>query len=108
VIEAIDLGEARSATSIDAESDDGFAPAAAALAVRDAGMAGAELRADLAELLSVLPPREREIIRLRFIEDLTQAEIGAKLGLSQMHVSRLLRQSIARLRQQAEPRSTPA
>ena len=108
VIEAIDLGEARSATSIDVESDEGYAPAASALAVRDPGMAGAELRADLAELLSVLPPREREIIRLRFIDDLTQAEIGAQLGLSQMHVSRLLRQSISKLRQQAEPASTPA
>lgn len=105
VIEAIDLGEARSATSIDAESDDGFSPAAGALAVRDAGMSGAELRADLAEMLSVLPAREREIIRLRFIDDLTQAEIGEKLGLSQMHVSRLLRQSMSRLRQLAEPSS---
>lgn len=105
VIEAIDLGEARSATSIDAEPDEGHAPAAAALAVTDAGMAGAELRADLAELLSVLPQREREIIRLRFIEDLTQAEIGQKLGLSQMHVSRLLRHSMATLRQRAEPSS---
>ena len=108
VIEAIDLGEARSATSIDAEPEDGFAPAAAALAVRDSGLATAELRTDLDELLSVLPARDREIVRLRFMEDLTQAEIGEQLGISQMHVSRLLRQSIARLRQEAELRSTPA
>ena len=108
VIEAIDLGEARSATSIDVEPEEGYAPATAALAVRDAGMAGAELRADLAVLLAVLPEREREIIRLRFIEDMTQAEIGQKLGLSQMHVSRLLRQSISRLRQQAQPAPSSA
>lgn len=107
VIEAIDLGEARTAVSIDAEPDDGFTPAANALAVRDAGIAGAELRADLQELLSILPAREQEIIRLRFIEDLTQAEIGQKLGISQMHVSRLLRQSVERLRQRAEPRTEP-
>lgn len=108
VIEAIDLGEARSATSIDVEPDDGYSPAASALAVRDTGMSGAELRADLDRLLSVLPAREREILRLRFFEDLTQAEIGEKLGLSQMHVSRLLRQSVARLRLQAPPQSSSA
>ena len=108
VIEAIDLGEARSATSIDAQPEDGFAPTFAALAVGESETAGAELRADLARLLAVLPRREQEIIRLRFVEDLTQAEIGERLGVSQMHVSRLLRQSVARLRQQADVRSSSA
>ena len=46
--------------------------------------------------------REREVLRLRFEEDLTQSEIGARVGVSQMHVSRLIRQSIARLRAEAE------
>ena len=43
-------------------------------------------------------PREREVLRLRFEEDLTQAEIGERIGVSQMQVSRLIRQSVARLR----------
>jgi RNA polymerase sigma-B factor len=45
-----------------------------------------------------LTPREREVVRLRFEEDLTQAAIGERIGVSQMQVSRVLRQAIARLR----------
>jgi len=52
-------------------------------------------------LLATLPEREREILRLRFEEELTQAEIGRRLGVSQMHVSRLIRQSIAQLQSAA-------
>jgi RNA polymerase sigma-B factor len=52
--------------------------------------------------MRVLNEREREVLRLRFEEDLTQAEIGLRIGVSQMHVSRIIRQSIARLREAAE------
>ena len=55
--------------------------------------------------MRVLSEREREVLRLRFAEDLTQSEIGERVGVSQMHVSRLIRQSVARLREVAE---TPA
>ena len=48
-------------------------------------------------LVRTLGEREREILRLRFEEDLKQSEIGERLGISQMHVSRLIRQSIERL-----------
>ena len=44
--------------------------------------------------MRVLSDREREVLRLRFEEDLTQSEIGARVGVSQMHVSRLIRQAI--------------
>jgi RNA polymerase sigma-B factor len=44
-----------------------------------------------------LPPVQREVLRLRFIEDLTQREIGDRIGYSQMHVSRLLRQALTTL-----------
>ena len=44
-----------------------------------------------------LPPTQREILRLRFIEDLTQRQIGDRIGYSQMHVSRLLRQALTTL-----------
>ena len=49
-----------------------------------------------------LPEREREILRLRFQEDLKQREIGALVGVSQMHVSRLIHASLDRLRATAE------
>ena len=52
---------------------------------------------DIDGLLATLSERERLILKLRFEEDLTQAEIGRQLGVSQMHVSRLIRQSIATL-----------
>ncbi|MGW4384857.1 sigma-70 family RNA polymerase sigma factor, partial [Kitasatospora sp. NPDC004531] len=45
-----------------------------------------------------LPERERQILSMRFTEDLTQSQIGARLGLSQMHVSRLLSRTLATLR----------
>jgi RNA polymerase sigma-B factor len=64
-----------------------------------------ELDATLAAALQHLPARERTIIRLRFIEELSQAEIGRRIGISQMQVSRLLRRSLAQLRMlsQAHP-----
>jgi len=56
-----------------------------------------EARVALDVLSRALTPREREIVRLRFWEDRTQAEIGAVVGLSQMHVSRVLRGALAKL-----------
>jgi RNA polymerase sigma-B factor len=64
----------------------------------DDGFNRAEQRAVLHALMRSLTPREREVVRLRFEEDLTQAEIGERIGVSQMQVSRVLRQAIARLR----------
>jgi RNA polymerase sigma-B factor len=52
----------------------------------------------VAAVLEHLPPRERLILRLRFLEDLTQTEIAARIGISQMQVSRLLRRSLEELR----------
>jgi RNA polymerase sigma-B factor len=68
----------------------------------DDGFARAEERAVLHALMRVLTPREREVVRLRFEEDLTQAAIGARIGVSQMQVSRLIRQSLARMRMDIE------
>ncbi|WP_181807047.1 RNA polymerase sigma factor SigF [Streptomyces shenzhenensis] len=53
----------------------------------------------LAPLIAELPERDRQIIHLRFVEELTQAQIGERLGVSQMHVSRLLSRTLARLRE---------
>jgi RNA polymerase sigma-B factor len=59
--------------------------------------------------MTVLSDRDRLILRLRFTEDLTQAEIGERLGISQMHVSRLIRRSVDALRDTiATPMATAA
>ena len=53
-------------------------------------------------LMQALPPRDRIVLHLRFVEDLTQAEIAERVGVSQMHVSRLIRRALERLRTVAE------
>jgi RNA polymerase sigma-B factor len=66
---------------------------------------GYELVEDRLTVETVLPSldeREREVLRLRFVEDLPQSKIAARIGCSQMHVSRLLRGTLSRLRDQAE------
>jgi RNA polymerase sigma-B factor len=67
----------------------------------DDGYARAEARAVLAPLLATLTVQEAEILFLRFREDLTQDAIARRVGLSQMHVSRLLHRSLVRLREAA-------
>ena len=62
----------------------------------------AEQRAALDGLLKTVPSRARQMLRLRFEEDMTQAEIGAIFGVSQMQVSRILRQTIEQLREVAD------
>jgi RNA polymerase sigma-B factor len=57
-----------------------------------------ELDATLTAVLGHIPPRERLILRMRFVEDLTQTEIAERVGISQMQVSRLLRRSLEQLR----------
>ena len=68
----------------------------------------AEIRVLLSDAFAVLSERDREVLRLRFAEDLTQTEISERIGVSQMQVSRLIRQSLARLRMDIErsPRRT--
>jgi RNA polymerase sigma-B factor len=60
------------------------------------------MRVLLGSLMTGLPRRTREILRLRFAEDLTQAEIGEIFGVSQMQISRIIREAISRLREIAE------
>jgi RNA polymerase sigma-B factor len=61
------------------------------------GFDGVLDRAEVRRLLETLPPRERRIVVLRFFGSLTQSEIARRLGLSQMHVSRLLSDSLERM-----------
>jgi len=99
VIEAIEAGQGYRATSIDASENDDD-PLTARLGELDARFDSVEDRALLAPALAQLPPRERTILHMRFVEGLTQSEIAVTIGVSQMHVSRLLAASLNQLRQQ--------
>jgi RNA polymerase sigma-B factor len=65
---------------------------------RDVELERAEMRVLLDNAMGVLSDRDREVLRLRFADDLTQTEISTRIGVSQMQVSRIIRQSIAKLR----------
>jgi RNA polymerase sigma-B factor len=90
------------------EGDDGAATLADRLGAADDGLRRAEEDVLLDQLSAALRPREREVLRLRFSEDLLQREIADRVGLSQMHVSRILRDGVTRLREQAERQERPA
>ncbi|MEU6406614.1 RNA polymerase sigma factor SigF [Streptomyces sp. NPDC046985] len=79
--------------------DDGEAVLADFIGVEEEGLRLVEDFHALAPLLAGLGDRDREIIHLRFVEEATQAEIGERLGCSQMHVSRLIKRIITQLRQ---------
>ncbi|MEY2478673.1 MAG: polymerase sigma-B factor [Actinomycetota bacterium] len=100
VLEALEAGQAYRFTSLDAPSpgDEDSESLSAHLGEEDTELQGAEHRAALSPLIAKLPPREQTILHLRFFEGLTQSEIAAQLGISQMHVSRLLARSLAQLR----------
>jgi RNA polymerase sigma-B factor len=66
----------------------------------DPGMEAVENRESVRPLLAALPERERRILTMRFFGEMTQSQIAAELGISQMHVSRLLAQTLQRLRTQ--------
>ncbi len=105
VLEAREAAAAYRAVSLDRprdDDDDGTDPLGDAVGAEDPGFAVAENAATVERLMRVLSEREREVLRLRFAEDLTQAEIGMRVGVSQMHVSRLIRQAVRRLREAAE------
>jgi RNA polymerase sigma-B factor len=105
VLEAREASAAYRAVSLDrprSEDDDESDSYADAFGAEDPGYGLAEDSATVDRLMRVLTDREREVLRLRFEEDLTQSEIGQRVGVSQMHVSRLIRQSIARLRDEAD------
>ena len=101
VLEAMEAATAYDATSLDApragRTDDGDWTYADSLGADEHGYELVEIGETLRGTLEALPTRERAILRLRFEHDLTQAEIAERVGVSQMHVSRLLRRSLDRL-----------
>jgi RNA polymerase sigma-B factor len=101
VLEGLESANAYSTVSLDApDSGDEDAPAVAdSLGMVDDALEGVEYRESLKPLLERLPPREKKILLLRFFGNMTQSQIAAELGISQMHVSRLLARTLAQLRQ---------
>jgi len=97
VLEAIEAGRGYRSASLDAP-DLNSQTMADSLGSDDARYSHVEDRSVLAGALEALPERDRVIIRLRFIDGLTQSEIADRLGVSQMHISRLLAASLAQLR----------
>ncbi|HWH94251.1 MAG TPA: SigB/SigF/SigG family RNA polymerase sigma factor [Baekduia sp.] len=109
-LEALEAAGAYHATSLDTprgvESEPGDTLADTIGGDED-GYDRAEDRATIDRLMRSITPREREVLRLRFEQDLTQAEIGEIIGVSQMQVSRLIRQAVARLRLAAQSAPDP-
>ncbi|MFI2791414.1 sigma-70 family RNA polymerase sigma factor, partial [Kitasatospora sp. NPDC018614] len=91
-------GDSYHAASLDAAAVGDGRSIADALGEFDAALDGIDNQETLRPALLALPERERIIVIYRFFGELTQAEIAEKIGVSQMHVSRLLAQSLAKLR----------
>ena len=110
VIDASEAAQARGSDSFDRPVASGDADGGTLgdrLGVEDPGFAAAEATVTLDGLLDTLSARDALAVRLRFHEDLTQAEIGARLGCSQMQVSRILRAALAQLAGQAAGGAAP-
>lgn len=97
VVQALEVGLAFRMASLDVPTDDGPSPIEVVVD-EDLDMRRVEHRQSLDPLVRRLPERQRRILELRFEHDLTQREIASVLGMSQMHVSRLLARSLAQLR----------
>ena len=102
VLEALDASRAYTADSLDAPTGDDDFSTADTLAAPDDRFESLESWQMVAPLIRGLPERERTILYLRFFEEKTQSEIAGQLGISQMHVSRLLAKTLAQLRENAD------
>lgn len=100
IVEGIESSNAYSTLSLDAtdDSDDGAASMLDALGEVDAGMEHVEIRESIKPLLDQLDAREKKILLLRFFKNMTQSQIAEEIGVSQMHVSRLLNRTLEQLR----------
>lgn len=104
IVEGIESSNAYSTLSLDAsdDSDDSAASMLDAIGVDDAGLEHVEIRESIKPLLDRLEPREKKILLLRFFKNMTQSQIAEEIGVSQMHVSRLLTRTLEQLRTSLE------
>jgi len=101
ILEGMESAHAYATLSLDATTADGTedgSSLADTLGQEDASLSHVETRETVNPLLASLPPRERRIIHMRFYENKTQSQIAEEVGVSQMHVSRLLAKSLAQMR----------
>ena len=98
MIEAVDAAQAFTASSLDSRADEDAPAPGDALGEIDERFELATGWVDVAPAIRELPARERRILYLRFFENKTQSEIAAEIGISQMHVSRILTVTLAKLR----------
>lgn len=106
VLEAMEAGACYRTASLDAPSrtsdDEQSAIDGARLAIVDDDLVGADLRVTVRDLVAQLPQRQRKVVYLRFYEGLSQSEIAERIGVSQVHVSRILRSVLDRLEDELE------
>ncbi len=102
VLDALQAIQAYESLSLDAPrpggEDDGGMTYGDAMGEEDERYELVELDATVVAALEHIPPRERAMLHMRFVQDMTQTEIAARVGLSQMQISRLLRRSLEQLR----------
>jgi RNA polymerase sigma-B factor len=102
VLDALQVARARASVSLDAPRPGGgeeeLEPRSEGIGVEDDGYALVDDEAAVAQALALLAPRERRIVQLRFQREMTQSQIAAEVGLSQMQISRILRHSLERIR----------
>jgi RNA polymerase sigma-B factor len=111
VLEARAAATARHPASLQSpilDGDESRATLGDVIGAPDVALDAAEVAVTAQRLQRDLSERAREVLRLRFGEDLTQREIGARLGISQMHVSRLIRQALEQMRDVAEAEAEPS
>ena len=101
VLESMEAGSLYRLASLDEPRSDSDDAPAARVGEHDPGLRDVENRMTIETLLARLPEREQTIVQLRFFDGLTQSEIAERIGISQMHVSRLLNKSIERLGEHA-------
>ena len=104
IVEGIESSNAYSTLSLDAtdDSDDGSPSMLDAIGVDDEALEHVEIRESIKPLLDRLDPREKKILLLRFFRNMTQSQIAEEIGVSQMHVSRLLSRTLQHLRTSLE------
>jgi RNA polymerase sigma-B factor len=101
IVEGIESSNAYATLSLDAADDSGEDSGPSMLdmmGLDDVQLEHVEIRESIKPLLEALPPREKRILLLRFFKNKTQSEIAAEIGVSQMHVSRLLSRTLEQLR----------
>jgi RNA polymerase sigma-B factor len=103
VLEALEAAVAYEPVSLDSSpgADEEDETWAQAVGFDDPSYELVEYEATLAPAMKALPPRERVILHMRFVEDMTQSQIAEKIGISQMHVSRLIRRALEQMRETA-------